>query len=464
MADDNGKVPITSSSNEALAQFLEGRTLVENLRLTDAIPHFKKAVEKDGDFAMAHLYLAQTAPTAKEFFAYLDKASDMAGKATEGERLWILGFRDGAYANPVSQRAKYTKLVEAFPNDERARTLLGISYFGTQEYEESAKHLEKAISIAPKFAPAYNQLGYAYRFLNRFKESEETFKKYTQLIPDDPNPYDSYAELLLKMGRFDESITQYRKALAIDKNFVASFTGVAGALMYQGKHDAARAELKKSYDIARNDGERRGALFTTTVTYLDQGKTDLALKELDKQYALGEKINDAAAMSGDLVFMGNIYIELGKADEAMARFDKALAVVKSSNLAAEVKENTALAHHFNVARVALLKNDMQKAWAEAEAYRKGAEAKKNLNQIRLSHELAGQIALRQEKYDEAIAELQQSNQQNPYNLYRLALAYQEKGNKEEARKAFQAAARFNGLPAPNYAYVRMKAEKVLATI
>ena len=57
------KIPVTTSSKEALAEFLEGRTLVDNLRLTDAIPHFQKAVAQDPGFALAHLYLAQTAPT-----------------------------------------------------------------------------------------------------------------------------------------------------------------------------------------------------------------------------------------------------------------------------------------------------------------------------------------------------------------------------------------------------------------
>jgi tetratricopeptide (TPR) repeat protein len=462
--DQAGKIPVTTSSRVAEKEFIEGRTLVDNLRLTDANAHFQKAIKEDPGFALAELYLAQTAPTAKEFWAHLEKASELSGGASEGERLWIEGVKAGAYANPATQKELYRKLVTIFPGDERSQTLLGIAYFATQEYEDASKHLEKAIQITPGFAPAYNQLGYAYRFLNRFDDAEKTFRKYTELIPDDPNPYDSYAELLLKMGRFSDAITQYRKALALDEHFANSYAGIAAALMYRGKHDEARAELKKAFSIARTDGERRAALFSMTITYLDEGNYESALKEVDKQYALGEKINDAAAMSGDLVFMGNILLEQGKADQALARFEKGLALVKKSNLAEEVKANNALFHHFNRARVALAKKNYSLAADEAGLFRKGAEAKNNLNQIRLAHEVAGTIALATKRYDTAITELQQASQQNPYNLYRLALAYQGKGMKSEAKEKMHQAAKFNVLPAPNFAYIRTKAEKALPAI
>ncbi len=119
-------------------------------------------------------------------------------------------------------------------------------------------------------------LGYSERFLGNYPESEAAFKKYIELVPNDPNPYDSYAELLMKTGRFDESIAQYRKALSIDPHFVSSHFGIASDLIFQGKHDQAIAEAQKMERAGRNDGDRRFAMFTTTVVLVDQGKTDPA--------------------------------------------------------------------------------------------------------------------------------------------------------------------------------------------
>lgn len=460
--NEKGKVPVTAASREALNHFTQGRTLAENLRLTDASEHFQKALEKDPNFALAHLYLAQSAGTAKEFFDHLKQAVALSGKASEGEQMMILGFEAGSNADAMKQREYYQKLTTLFPNDQRALTLLGINYFGQQDYAKAAEYLKKATQIAPEFAPAYNQLGYAYRFLNQFDDAEATFKKYTELIPNDPNPYDSYGELLLKRGRFDESIAQYRKALSVNPTFQNSFLAIAANLMYQGKHEEARAEMEKAYEIARNAGEQRAALFTKTITYVDEGKPDLALLEMDKQYVIAEKTNDVGSMSGDLVAMGNILLEIGKYDDARAHFEKSAAMVAASDLPQGIKDNTMMFQHYNAARVAIMKKDFKTATAELDQFRQRAEAMKNEVQTRLVHEVAGTMALQQKNYDAVISELQQANQQNPYNHYRIALALQAKGDKDRAKEFFSQAAKFNSLPGLNYAFVRTKAEKMLA--
>ena len=107
--------------------------------------------------------------------------------------------------------------------------------------------------------------------------------------------------------------------------------------------------------------------------------------------------------------------------------------------------------------MALGKNDLTTAKTEAEEFRKGAEAKKNSFQIKQAHELAGMIAFAQKDYDQSIAELQQANQQNPFNLYRLCQAYQGKTDAAKAKEFCGKAANFNSLPQINYAFVRTKA-------
>ncbi len=464
-ASDNAeKIPITTSSTEAMQYFIAGRSLVDNLQLTDAIASFKKAVESDSTFALAYLYLATTAPTAKEFFAYLDKAANLGKLVSPGEELWITGFRQGAFADPAGQRESFQKLADMFPRDERAQTLLGTSYLALQDYTQAVRCLKRATEINPSFASAYNQLGYAYRSLEQFKESEDAFRKYIQLIPNDPNPYDSYAEFLLKLGRFDESIEQYQKALTINDQFANSYTGIAAALMYEGKHDDARAELQKAYSRARNDGEKRAAIFAKVVSFVDEGNPDMALQEMHNELALAEKINDAGNMSADQTAIGNILLEMGRVDDAHAAFEQAATLIWKSNLAKEVKENAELVRHYNLARVALLQKQVEIANAEALQFQTGAEAKNNAFQMRLAHELKGCIALQQQDYAQAIRELRQANQQNPYNLYRLALAYQGSGMKDEARKYCVAAAHFNGFPQLNYAFIRQRAERLLSAI
>jgi len=462
-AANNGKIPVTTSSEEARKEFLAGRDLQEKLRITDSISHYDKAISLDPNFALAELNRAQVSPTAKEFFEHQKKAVALADKASDGERMLIQANEAGTNGNPTKQKEILEKLVAAYPNDERAHFNLGGYYFGQQDYAQAISHYKRATELAPDYSTAYNILGYAYRQNEAYADAENAFKKYIELIPNDPNPYDSYAELLLKMGRFDEAITQYNKALSVEPTFLNSHFGIAAALTYKGKPSDAQAELQKITEKARTDGERRTALFGQMVVAADSGKLDQALAEVDKQYALGEKTNDVPAMVGDLQLKGNILLEMGKSDDAKQAYDQIVKMTNDSNLSQQIKDNTSLFHHYNLGRVAVAKKDLATAKTEAETFRKGAEAAKNANQVKLAHDLAGRIALEEKNYDAAISELGQANQQNPDVLFLLGRAYQGKGDAAKAKESFTKAAKFNSLPALNYALVRSKAEKALTT-
>jgi tetratricopeptide (TPR) repeat protein len=455
----SGKVPITTSSSEARQQYLQGRTLGENLRAYDARQILSQAAAKDPNFALAHYSLAQNAGSAKDFFEHLKQAVALSGKGSKGERLMILGLQAGANADTKLQRDYYEQLVAAYPRDERAHFLLGNAYFGQQNYEQAVGEYHKAVELAPTYAPAYNLLGYAERARERYGDAESAFKKYIELIPNDPNPYDSYAELLMKMGRFDESITMYRKALATDSNFSNSRFGVASNLMFLGKHDEARKELTQLQERARNDGDRRLAFFATAVTYADQGSYDRAAEELQNEYGVAEKAGDNAAMSADVTAIGDVLLEAGKPDQARERYEQALRLQERSDLPAEVKANARLVHHYNLGRVALATHDVTGAKQHADTFLQGAMVKKNDAQIRLGHELLGAIALEEKQFARATAELNQGNQQDPYTLYRLGQAYQANGHAGKAAEYFRRAADQNTLPTLNLAFVRTKTRK-----
>src|SRR5688572_16585355 len=101
------KVPVTTASEEARQEYLKGRTLGENLRAHDTREVLQRVVAKDPNFALAHYSLALNSPTAKEFFDHLNEAVKLSGKASDGERLMILGLQAGANADPEKQREYY---------------------------------------------------------------------------------------------------------------------------------------------------------------------------------------------------------------------------------------------------------------------------------------------------------------------------------------------------------------------
>ena len=457
---NRGKIPVSTSSEEARQLHAQGLELADQLRPHQARQLFEQAVAKDPNFAMAHYDLALTSPSAKATTEHLNRAAALSENASEGERLTILSFQAFSNNDPAKALEYSKQLVAAYPEDARARTGLGVTYFfGQQDYGNAREELQKATEIEPNFSPAYNMLGYSHSALGDYPEAEKAFKKYIELVPNDPNPYDSYGELLLKTGQFDESVAQYQKALSIDPHFVGSHFGIAANLMYQGKHDQALAQAQKLDAAAQNDGNRRFALFTKALVYADQGKTDAALKQIQKEYALAEKISDTTTMSGDAETMGNILLNAGRPDEARRRFEQALNLIAKSSRAQEVKDDAALAHHYNLGRVALAKKDLATAKTEAAAYLEGAKAKENEFRTREAHKLAGMIATQEKNYDQAIDELGQADQLDPSVLYATGLAYQGKGDQTKAKELFRQAAELYSLPTLNHVFVRAKARK-----
>jgi len=67
------KLPVTSRSEQAKQEFLEGRDLSERLLGQESLQHFDKALSLDPEFASAELARANNSPTAKEFFDHLKK-------------------------------------------------------------------------------------------------------------------------------------------------------------------------------------------------------------------------------------------------------------------------------------------------------------------------------------------------------------------------------------------------------
>lgn len=81
------------------------------------------------------------------------------------------------------------------------------------------------------------------------------------------------------------------------------------------------------------------------------------------------------------------------------------------------------------------------------------EPLKNPFQIRLSHQIAGMIALEEKSFDTALSKLKQANQLDPYNTYRIAQAYRRQRRHAKAKEMFAAAENFNALNNMNQAFV-----------
>jgi tetratricopeptide (TPR) repeat protein len=154
--------------------------------------------------------------------------------------------------------------------------------------------------------------------------------------------------------------------------------------------------------------------------------------------------------------------EAGRYAEAKEMYDREMAMIASSSLSPEIKEQYDDGKENSAAIFALETNDLTGARSHAAAYEKLVTNKPDAWRLRSLHQLYGRIALEAKEYEKAIEELQKSNLENAYNLYRIALAYRGKGDTAKAKEYCARAAHFYSLPDLGYSLIRLKAEKLLS--
>lgn len=456
------KIPITTSSPEALKLYLKGIDLYDNLRVSEAQEYFKQALKKDPDFAIAHLNYGMTSNDVKILLVELNKALELIENISEGERLLILGAQASLSGLSTSQLEYYLKLVKLYPQDERAHYLLGNHYFFQQDYNLAIGAYRRATEINPKFAPAYNMLGYSHRQLENFEEAEQAFKRYIAIIPNNPNPYDSYAELLMKKGEFEKSINVYQKALKVEPRFIPSVIGIATNLNFLERHSEALTILRNFLTGVRTPIEKRHILYAMMVSYLDHNDYSQALEINDSLLSLAKQNEDVGGILLSYQSRGIILFELGRVDEAQHFLQLSQDIIQQSDLSPEFKANAQTDILYQFVRINIARNEFTEAKIKAEEFGRQAEFKNNRPQIWRYHELLGLIALKEKKFDEALGEFRRSNLQDSHILFQMAVAYHAKGDVSQATKYCQKVINYHDLNSVSYSFVRHKAQALLA--
>jgi serine/threonine protein kinase/tetratricopeptide (TPR) repeat protein len=165
----------TTSSLEALQAFTLGQAEHQKTNDEAAIPHLKRAVELDPNFAMAYatlgvVYNNLTQPT--ESMAALRKAYDLRERASERERFYIEShYDDEVLSDPQKSLAVYTEWMQVYPRDTVPRDNMALIYSTVGEHDKAVEAASGALRLDPNDRYAYANLAGAYEGLNRFDEA-----------------------------------------------------------------------------------------------------------------------------------------------------------------------------------------------------------------------------------------------------------------------------------------------------
>ncbi len=281
-----------TQNTEAHQLYLKGRYLWnrrtgENLK--KALPYFQQAAEKDPNYALAYVGIADTYAVMPGYSAgspqdCLPRARTAAQRALElddmlAEAHASLGFILFHYFEFAASTKEFERAIELNPNYPTAhhwfaRTVL----LALGQFDRAIAEMKRAVELDPVSPLFHAELGGLYMMARRY---DDAIAQLRDTVEMDPEFYWAHRFLGLALelkGATAEAIAEYQKAFELsDDPTVLAF--IAHAEANTGRPNEARQILARLTEAAKT---RYVAAYAFAVIHLALGEKDQALVWLEK--------------------------------------------------------------------------------------------------------------------------------------------------------------------------------------
>ena len=209
----------TTSSLDALKEFSLGEAAHERFDDEAAVPHLKRAIELDPNFAMAlaTLGVSYNNLTESQLSAQtIQKAFDAKDRASEREKLYISSHYYDETTRQLDKSAEiYKQWIQAYPRDTVPLDNISLLEESMGQHEDALAHASAALQIDPKDHYAYQNLSSVYLSLNRLDEAKAVAD---QAIAQKIDPWTVHINLYdLAYLRGDQAAMHQEMSLAAGK-------------------------------------------------------------------------------------------------------------------------------------------------------------------------------------------------------------------------------------------------------
>jgi tetratricopeptide (TPR) repeat protein len=144
--------------------------------VTAAINSLKSVYdEKSYELNLRLGWLSYQAGNFTESVAYYNKAINLMPYAVE-PRFGIV-YPGAAMGNWNMVMSQYNKILEITPNNSIAMHRMGLIYYGKQDYETARQYFEKVVNLFPFDYDALTMLAWSHFRLQNFREAKILFQK-----------------------------------------------------------------------------------------------------------------------------------------------------------------------------------------------------------------------------------------------------------------------------------------------
>jgi tetratricopeptide (TPR) repeat protein len=318
---------LATGSLDAFREYREGIRAERLFHRSEAVEHYRTAVEIDSTFAVAWLRLGLSefsgAGNIAEASQAMAQAERFIDRTSERDRLMIEGMMAFIRFDPVTAEEKLQQLIARYPDDKEARTWLGILYAQTDRQDDRIRVLEEIIRLDPFYAPAYNELAYSAARGGDTLAADTLSLRYLELEPDQPNPHDSRGEILEMLGRPDEGLEAFRQSIAVDPGFIVGYKHIVRAYMRKGDMAGARAVLAERLGSDDPDISVWIRLLSGD-TYVAEGRYLDGLDAYEQAVARARELDRDDLRLVGLLDAGAIAVSVGEFDRAREAYEETL--------------------------------------------------------------------------------------------------------------------------------------------
>lgn len=274
-----------------------------NFEFSEAERLFEAALTLQPDFAMAHYYLAWN-------LAVQDRLTDALAQLEKVEGDGTLNERDARYIDALSAllnrdataRAKYSELVELYPNDTEARQLLAEAYYQAYELELSLQQYEELARLEPEVHYGWSGAAYTHMSLGEYELARPAIEKFAEIATDNPNVYILRGDLNRAQSKLNDALRDYRLAIEKGPELQDAAVSLARTEYLLGDVEAALKTLDElirdeeavpryRMDAAFEAGGILNALgrYDQHIAYLDLLSAEFVASEILEAKALADK-------------------------------------------------------------------------------------------------------------------------------------------------------------------------------
>jgi serine/threonine protein kinase/Tfp pilus assembly protein PilF len=254
----------TTSSLEALKAYSTAMQVSFSAGFSEAVPHLKRAVEIDPQFATAYAFMGLMYSNLGESVLSLEntkKAYQLRDRASDRERYLITTlYERNVTGNLEKEQQTLRAWEQTYPRDRDAHGLLaGFALEGTGQYEKAIEEANIALGIDPDLSPGYTDIAASNFFLDRVAEAEKTIRTAVERKRETPDLL--LLQYYIAFVKGDTAGMDRAAALAKGKPGVEDWMLHSQALVEarSGRVQAATTLSRRAVDIAQQAGQKESA-------------------------------------------------------------------------------------------------------------------------------------------------------------------------------------------------------------